>query len=122
MTPCGHLELSSGLTHILAAFRETLDPSAKESDGLTRNVYNEDTCWEFHQLLLATLLSYGKALILLGKINDILQPNSTRRRKGRRISTMANLDDLMQQREEYTERAMLCGIVLWRLAYSGMLR
>ena len=67
MMPCGCPKLFSGLTNILAVFREILSPSAKESDRLARDVYNEDTCWEFHQLLLATLLSYGKVLILLEK-------------------------------------------------------
>ncbi|KIM73336.1 hypothetical protein PILCRDRAFT_93097 [Piloderma croceum F 1598] len=122
MAPCGRPELSSGLTHILATFREIVGPSAKESARLARDVYNEDTCWEFHQLLLATLLSYGKALVLLGKINDILQLNPTHRQKGKRTLTTTNINDLMQRREEYTEHVMLCGIVLWRLAYSGMLR
>src|ERR1700735_333271 len=88
MTLCGRPELSSGLTHILGAFREILEPSAMESDGLARDVYNEDTFGEFPQLLLATLLSYGKELILLGKISDVLQPNSMHWRKGKRASMM----------------------------------
>jgi hypothetical protein len=122
MKPCGRPELSSDLTHIITIFREMQQPSADiPKDELARNMYNEDTCWEFHQLLLTTILAYGKALASLAEVNKAIQLDPKRRQGGAKVLEKADLDDLKQQRQKYAKNVMLCGIVLWRLAHSGML-
>lgn len=124
MQPCGHPELSSDLTHIIAIFREMQLQSSADvpNDGLIQNVYNEDTCWEFHLLLLATILAYGKALVSLAEVDEAIQPAPKRWRRGEKVLKPVDLDDLKQDRQKYAKSVMLCGIVLWRLAHSGMLR
>jgi hypothetical protein len=75
MSKCGRPELfSERLTNMVAAFRELQELSAEaQRDRL--KVYNQETCWEFHKLLLATLLAYGRALNELGKLDTAIRPN-----------------------------------------------
>ena len=65
------------------------------------HVYNSDTCIAFHQLLVITLLAYGRALDLL---------------------FVARRDGNVQNEVAMARRVWHCATILWRIAYSGMLR
>jgi hypothetical protein len=118
MSKCGRPELfSERLTNLVAAFKEPPLPLAEEqTDGL--DVYNWGTCSEFHKLLLATLLAYGRALDELGKLDTAIRPN---RRQKKTELNQTELDELGKNRDECAEQVRLCGIVLWRIAYSRVL-
>jgi len=104
MEPCGHPELrSEKLTKLVGAFREVISESGKidlppQKDWL--GVYNETTCFEFHQLLIATLLAYGKGLDALKEVDG---------------KTGKDLAPKYQQ-------VWICSCLLWRIAFSKMLR
>jgi hypothetical protein len=118
MSKCGRPELfSEQLTNIIAAFKEMQEPSAEaRRDGL--EVYNEETCWEFHKLLLATLLAYGRALDELGKLDAAIRSNPGPKKGELNLTEM---DRLKKSRDKCAEQVRLCGIVLWRIAYSRAL-
>jgi hypothetical protein len=60
MGPCGRSELRSDLTNLLATFAKSeIADATPQPHSL---MYNATTCVEFHRLLLAALLAYGKAL------------------------------------------------------------
>jgi hypothetical protein len=118
MSKCGRPELfSERLTNMIATFRELQEPSAEgRRDGL--EVYNWETCWEFHKLLLATLLAYGRALDELGKLDTTIRQNP--RWKKTELNP-TELNGLKKSCDECAEQVRLCGIVLWRIAYSRAL-
>jgi hypothetical protein len=61
MEPCGRSEWrSERLTNLLSTFAQL-----KHQTPQHHEMYNLNTCVEFHRLLLATLLAYGKALATL---------------------------------------------------------
>src|SRR5882762_931034 len=61
MEPCGRPEWhSERLTNLLSTFTQL-----KHQTPQHHEMYNVNTCIEFHRLLLATLLAYGKALSTL---------------------------------------------------------
>jgi hypothetical protein len=66
MDKCPRDEMRSKLPTLLAACNRMRNMPRVERTEESRNamsgLYNKDTCFEFHQLLVATLLSYGKAL------------------------------------------------------------
>lgn len=63
MEECGRSDCHSAFTNLVATFESLqLNPS-QTHDAM----YNIDTCVEFHWLLLATLLTYGKGLCVLSK-------------------------------------------------------
>jgi hypothetical protein len=75
--------------------REGLEKKDEES-----GLYNKTTCFEFHQLLVSTLLSFGKAL------------------EGYADARGKRFEDLVDRAEEvYT-----CGNILWSIGYSRILR
>lgn len=125
MQHCGRKELSSErLDHLVAAFREVVrgsESSAEVPGKAGMGAYNEHTCWDFHKLLLATLLAYGRALDELGNVDEKLHPDLRRRRK-LCVLEVEELKNLKQQRADCVKGAQLCGIVLWRIAYSGALQ
>jgi hypothetical protein len=70
-----------------------------EDDG----VYDQTTCFAFHQLLIATILAYGKALGALSKASE---------------RTQRNMEDLVTK----CGSVQLCGNLLSKIASSRMLR
>jgi hypothetical protein len=62
--------------------------------------YNKETCFEFHQLLVATLLAYGKALEELCDIKP--------------SKAMPDFQKRLQQ-------VWICGLLLWRIVNSKMI-
>lgn len=63
MDKCPRDEMRSKLPSLLDACDRMLNMRRLEkSQKAVSGLYNKDTCFEFHQLLVATLLSYGKAL------------------------------------------------------------
>jgi hypothetical protein len=98
MDHCPVQEMVSELTNLTAVCKSLVqDPASKAV------LYDQDTSYEFHQLVVATLLSYGKALNALCAA-----------RKG-------GLKDIQIQ-VTLAERVWYCAGTLWRISYSGMLR
>ena len=98
------LELSGCLngwdfTPLVISFDRMKNVQPHEDDG----VYDVTTCFAFHQLLIATLLAYGKALGALHKAAE----------KKRR-----NMGDLVTK----CQSVWLCGSLLSKIASSRMLR
>jgi hypothetical protein len=65
MSRCTDQKFCSTLPHLLPAFEELVKKKLEakemeENGGL--DVYNETTCYEFHQLMVATVLAYRGAL------------------------------------------------------------
>jgi hypothetical protein len=67
-------------------------------------LYNKATCFEFHQLLVATLLSYGKAL------DKFMKALRSHRKK-------PNLQAVAHE----TDKVRTCTSLLWSIAYSRIL-
>ena len=101
--------------------------SGKEPRGrLGRlGVYSKDTCWDFHILLLATLLSYSRALVLLEAVNQVIgQDLNGQKRKEKKLPVELrglDLENLQGKRVHYAEQVRQCAIVLWQIAYSRAL-
>jgi len=74
--------------------REGLEKKDEES-----GLYNKTTCFEFHQLLVSTLLSFGKAL------------------EGYADARGKRFEDLVDRAEEVN----ICGTILWSIGYSRIL-
>ena len=85
-------------TRLISAWRRIVDHPQQQAQS---RLYDGNTCIDFHQLLVATLLAYGKAL-------DELY-------ESRKNAAMTDLTPLAQ-------RIRYCAGLLWRLAYSGVLR
>ena len=97
MDHCPAKGMISQLPCLVAACKDWVEQGPSGSEV---QVYNETTCFEFHQLLVATLLAYGKGL-------DALY---TARAKGD-AQTMVLL----------ARRVWHCATLLWRIAHSGIL-
>ena len=69
---CFHSELP----HLLAAFAEVLENKEKIC------VYSKATCYEFHQLLVVTLIIYEKALSVFSEVERKLNLEETGKSKG----------------------------------------
>jgi hypothetical protein len=126
MAPCGKKELASErLEHLVAMSKELLLQPGKGPKGRL-SLYSKDTCWEFHLFLLATLLSYGRALVLLEAVNQVIDQglNKWRLEEEKMLAELKGLDPeaLKGKRVHYAELVRLCGVVLWRIAYSRALR
>ena len=96
------------LPHLVAAFKEV-------SRTKDRTPYNERTCFEFHQLLIATLVGYGKASKELEKAYR--DAESARSMPGKEDKANKKRAMLAQCATDFWEFAHL----LWRIAYSRML-
>jgi hypothetical protein len=98
------LELSGCLnrwdfTPLVTSFNRMKNVQPHEDDG----VYDVTTCFAFHQLLIATLLAYGKVLGALQKASE---------------KSQRNIGDLVTK----CSPVWLCGSLLSKIASSQMLR
>ena len=84
---------------LLTSFNRMKNDQPHEDDG----VYDQTTCFTFHQLLIATILAYGKALGALSKASE---------------RTQRNMEDLVTK----CGSVQLCGNLLSKIASSRMLR
>jgi hypothetical protein len=96
------------LSHLVAAFKEGLKTKK-------RTPYNERTCFEFHQLLIATLVGYGRASKELEKAYKAM--DKVRQKLGDGDVPAGKRATLAQCATDFWEFAHL----LWRIAYSRML-
>ena len=71
-----------------------------EKEDEVSGLYNKTSCFEFHQLLVSTLLSFGKAL------------------EGYADARGKRFEDLVDRAEQVYE----CGTLLWVIGYSRILR
>jgi hypothetical protein len=101
MDNCPSEEFRSQLTSLVPAFADVL--KKKENGELSAvpegtGVYTEATCYEFHQLLVASLMAYANAL---GALCEAERDMKT-----------------MKTREHCMEKVWKCTCLLWRIAYS----
>jgi hypothetical protein len=111
MDSCPSKEFRSQLTSLLSAFADVLKKKEnKELSGVPEGtgVYTEATCYEFHQLLVASLMAYANALGALCKAERDLEEH-------RDMETM-------KTREDCTEKVWQCTYLLWRIACSHIFR
>ena len=94
MDNCPAEGMVSELPHLGAACKDWVEQGLSGSEV---QVYNETTCFEFHQLLVATLLAYGKGLDALYAAKDA------------------------QTQVCLARRVWHCATILWRIAHSGIL-
>jgi hypothetical protein len=98
----GRPELASDFRNLLAEFKKICD--LQDEDALPElglGAYNKETCFEFHQLLVATLLAYGKSL---EELCDI-KPSKA-----------------MPEFQKRLQQVWVCGLLLWRIVNSKMIR
>ena len=85
---------------------EPLDePDETQDEPEVSGLYNRDTCFEFHQLLISTLLSFGKGLDEYRKYNGCKSDPQS----------FVNLVNCAYQVYD-------CGSLLWIIAYSRILQ
>ena len=96
------------LPHLVAGFKEGLKTKKWTP-------YNERTCFEFHQLLIATLIGYGRASKELQKAHRAV--GKAREKLGDENVPANKRASLVQCATDFWEFAHL----LWRIAYSRML-
>jgi hypothetical protein len=91
------------ITSLLTACRD-MEMMPRQEGVETKNevsgLYNKTTCFEFHQLLVSTLLSFGKAL------------------EGYADARGQRFEDLVDR----AEQVYVCGTLLWLIGYSRILR
>jgi hypothetical protein len=107
MKLCPVTSVRSPLTSLLSACRTMQMLPRQGGRASLRGVsalYNKATCFEFHQLLVATLLSYGKAL----------DEYETALNQHRKIPDFPNVLDK-------TMKIWTCASLLWSIAYSRIL-
>ena len=96
---------------LLSACRKMLlmpRPDRKEQSKEWSGLYSRDTCFEFHQLLVSTLLNYGKALDSLGAAHGahLKKPNE---------------QEPVQKMVDSAKQIWEHGRLLWAIAYSRIL-
>ena len=84
-------------TPLLTSFNRIMNDQPHEDDG----VYDQTTCFAFHQPLIATLLAYGKALGALSKAYE---------------RTQRNMEELVTK----CSSVQLCGKLLSKIASTEM--
>jgi len=89
------------------AFRE----ACKMNGATPDSAYTEETCFGFHQLLVATLVAYRSKLRAL--VNEL---------KGKEKGTKEVARVETQERKDTAYVVWTLSHFLWRLAYSGMLK
>ena len=102
MGPSGYSEWS--LAHLVATFGNIVTPKQVVPSQDDNGEYDITTCTEFHQLLLTTLLAYGKALC------GLLDNSKAETRKSTMNGMVKKLDKVWQ-----------CGHLLWMIVSSWML-
>jgi hypothetical protein len=105
---------SVGLQHrnirsLIDAFRTVLLSRSEEGMG----AYNEQTCFTFHLLLVATISGFIKSLVSLDEATKA-------KKKADRAKTAADFN-LAADQEIYAEHVVQFGRLLWHFAYSQML-
>ncbi len=105
MKKCPVNRVRSPLTSLLSACRKMKTLPAPETRFQSVSaLYNKATCFEFHQLLVATLLSYGKALeAFVDALGD--------------HKKQPNLQEVVCKADE----VWTCTSLLWSIAYSRIL-
>jgi hypothetical protein len=110
MDNCPSKESRSQLTSLLSVFagiarkkKNKELPEVPEGTG----AYTEATCYEFHQLLVASLMAYANALGALSEAECNWQNHPG--------------TEAMKMRESCAERVWQCTYLLWRIAYSQIL-
>jgi hypothetical protein len=83
-------------------------PDRKEQSKEMSGLYSRDTCFEFHQLLVSTLLDYGKAL---DKLDDAHGEHLKQPNEQKLVQEMVNCAVQISQH----------GRLLWAIAYSQIL-
>jgi hypothetical protein len=104
---CLIIYVQSSITSLLNACRTMQTLPRQEGWAKLRGVsglYSKAMCFEFHQLLLATLISYGKALDGFVAALDLHK-------------SKPNFLDLISQ----TDEVWICTSLLWSIAYSRIL-
>jgi hypothetical protein len=99
------------ITSLLAAcrvMRTTPGPDRPETSKDMSGLYNRDTCFEFHQLLVFTLLSFGEALDSYEQAYN----NYWEKRDPQRLVKLENCVKTVYER----------GSLLWFIAYSRILQ
>lgn len=110
---------TSQLTNLLAAFAKEL---GQHSEGAP--TYNADTCLEFHQLLIAVLSGYRRALAAFrdawpGADKGDDECTDLKKEMGLDIKSTADKSEILLQRADALWRFTH---VLWRVVYSRSLR
>ena len=82
-------------------------PSEPEQSKERSGLYNKATCFEFHRLLVSTLVDYGMAL---EKLADVHETYSKQRD-----------EENLAKMETYVTDIWKHGLVLWAIAYSRIL-
>jgi hypothetical protein len=103
--------VAGGDPWLLSACRKMLlmpRPDRKEQSKEWSGLYSRDTCFEFHQLLVSTLLNYGKALDSLGAAHGahLKKPNE---------------QEPVQKMVDSAKQIWEHGRLLWAIAYSRIL-
>jgi hypothetical protein len=111
MDSCPSKKSRSQLTTLLSAFADIVRkkenkelPEVPEGTG----AYTEATCYEFHQLLVASLMAYANALGALSEAECNWQNHPG--------------TEAMKMRESCAERVWQCTYLLWRIVYSQIFR
>src|SRR6267154_2483109 len=145
MDQCQDLKFRSHLPHLLAAFEDVV--GKKEADMFEAKeglgVYSRATCYEFHQLLVATLSAYANTLGRFCEAQQELNMHMNggadaaggdegwrdaevqgRAKKNRKVKMGREKRqiELTSNRNQYAERLWECVFLLWRIAYSQLLR
>jgi hypothetical protein len=106
MAMCPRTNMRSTLTSLLTACRDMQTRDGRARSGVS-GLYNRATCFEFHQLLVSTLICFGKAL-------DTYAHAYTRHQGMPDPQSTAELVNCAKVVEA-------CGYLLWLIAYSRIL-
>lgn len=101
MDHCPVKGMVSELTHLVAKCRHVVAQGTRKIE--VQLLYDETTCFEFHQLVVATLLAYGGALNVL-------------------YATQKEDERDLQNEVTLVRRVWHCATFLWWIAYLGTLR
>jgi hypothetical protein len=106
MAMCPRADMHSTLTSLLTACQDMQTRDGQAQSGVS-GLYNRATCFEFHQLLVSTLICFGKAL-------DTYVHAYTRHQEMPDPQSTAELVNCAKVVEA-------CGYLLWLIAYSRIL-
>lgn len=112
------------VSHLFAALNEAMkEEGAEERLG----AYKEITCYEFHRLLVATIIGYKESLQALRKADHAVgickaaEMSDKGRKSGKkRQASESKLEGLVAVRVECAEQAWKCWYLLWCIASSGI--
>ncbi len=81
--------------------------------------YRKDNCFEFHKLLISSLVAYANALRMVRKVHDLLQDEC---KKENTPEVQIAIKDLEANLKVSFERLSKCCHLLWRITSSDMIR